>query len=439
MTAGRLSLEQAPPLSVPLRFFLTAPFFGMATGIALAITGGHALSSRWLGATLGMAHAFALGVIVMVILGALQQMLPVVAGTPLARASGLSAIVHVGWTLGAASLAIGLGWEHERFIAAGGLLLLTAGFTFAVECGRALAGSSSRLESVSAMRWALRAFWLTLALGGVLAAGHVGAVSLWRPAGTNAHAALGLLGWVTLLIIGISWQVVPMFQVTPMYPASLRRWGVPMLFTLLLVRVLVALVAASAGLGGSAARVVLGAMDVAIAAALVTFVVATLRVQAARRRRVADATLQSFQLGMLSLIIAIAAHLGVLFGAPRVEVLELIAGLALLVGFASFVVVGMLMKIVAFLGWFHLQAVSARRVGAGLAAGDVPTMKDLVPDTWSRWQVRVHSLACALIIASPLAPTVLALPAGVALAASFGLLLVILLRVTWRCRGVGIA
>ena len=133
MNSGRLSLDQAPPISVPLRFFLTAPLFGIATGTALAVMGGSALTSRWTGAMLGLTHAFVLGVIVMVALGALQQMLPVVAGAPLARASALSAFVHVGWTFGSASLAIGLGLERRSLIAAGGLLLMTAGITFAAE------------------------------------------------------------------------------------------------------------------------------------------------------------------------------------------------------------------------------------------------------------------------------------------------------------------
>ena len=34
-----LSLDQAPPLSVPLRFFLTAPAFGVLGGLALALGG----------------------------------------------------------------------------------------------------------------------------------------------------------------------------------------------------------------------------------------------------------------------------------------------------------------------------------------------------------------------------------------------------------------
>jgi hypothetical protein len=42
-----LSFEQAPPISVPFRFFLTAPLFGMAAGLLLLWQGPAALASRW--------------------------------------------------------------------------------------------------------------------------------------------------------------------------------------------------------------------------------------------------------------------------------------------------------------------------------------------------------------------------------------------------------
>lgn len=42
-----LSLDQAPPISVPFRFFLTAPLFIFCAGLLLLIYGPDALISRW--------------------------------------------------------------------------------------------------------------------------------------------------------------------------------------------------------------------------------------------------------------------------------------------------------------------------------------------------------------------------------------------------------
>ena len=41
-----LSFEQAPPISVPYRFFLTAPLFGAVAGLVLAWLGPDSVRSR---------------------------------------------------------------------------------------------------------------------------------------------------------------------------------------------------------------------------------------------------------------------------------------------------------------------------------------------------------------------------------------------------------
>jgi len=74
-----LSFEQAPPFALPLRFFLTAPLFLLAAA-GLIVWAPEALASRWTPQALALTHALTLGFLAMVMLGALMQMLPVVAG-----------------------------------------------------------------------------------------------------------------------------------------------------------------------------------------------------------------------------------------------------------------------------------------------------------------------------------------------------------------------
>src|SRR5574340_1380557 len=77
-----LSFDQAPPFSLPLRFFLTAPLFLLAAA-GLVVQAPEALASRWTPQALALTHALTLGFLAMVMLGALTQMLPVVAGSKL--------------------------------------------------------------------------------------------------------------------------------------------------------------------------------------------------------------------------------------------------------------------------------------------------------------------------------------------------------------------
>ena len=70
-----LSFEQAPPISVPFRFFLTAPLFGVAAGLLLIWFGADALASRWNAPTLALTHLLTVGFMLEAMCGALLQIL----------------------------------------------------------------------------------------------------------------------------------------------------------------------------------------------------------------------------------------------------------------------------------------------------------------------------------------------------------------------------
>ena len=87
MPVSGLLFEQAPPVSVPLRFLLTAPWFAVLAGALLAWAGPDALASRWTPALLGVTHLLTLGFMATAMVGALLQILP---GAGLLAASGLT-------------------------------------------------------------------------------------------------------------------------------------------------------------------------------------------------------------------------------------------------------------------------------------------------------------------------------------------------------------
>ena len=93
MQTGGLSLDQAPQLSIPASFFLTAPLGVLAAACILLATGNAAFLSPWMPQALALTHAGTLGVLAMGMIGALYQMTPVVAGSavPFTR---IAHIVH---------------------------------------------------------------------------------------------------------------------------------------------------------------------------------------------------------------------------------------------------------------------------------------------------------------------------------------------------------
>ena len=97
---AELSLDQAPPIGVPLRFFLTAPLFALAAALLLIWQGPDLLDSRWNPALLGATHLLTLGYMGLIMIGALLQILPVVAGTPMQHPALVASIVHTLGTVG---------------------------------------------------------------------------------------------------------------------------------------------------------------------------------------------------------------------------------------------------------------------------------------------------------------------------------------------------
>jgi len=423
VTAG-LSLQQAPPLSVPLRFFLSAPLFGMAAAVLLLWSGPELLASRWSAGALALSHLLGLGVLSMVMTGALLQLLPVLVGVPVARPRWLAGLCHPLLVLGTLSLAGGfLGAGVIGFRLAVGLLGLGLGGLLAV-LGWALARAPQVHDSVRGMRWALLGLTLTLGLGLALALGHSGlGLELRRWPLTDLHLAWGLLGWIATLVAAVAWQVVPMFQMTPPYPPWLRRWLAPALFALLgwlaLARWRDWPLTALPALG--------------LATALAAFALITLRLLAQRRRQRGDSSLAFWRLGMRALLLAaVLGAASALLPAALAARLGVAASLLFGLGFALSVVNGMLYKIVPFLLWLHLQQRLATRIAVRYRIV-LPNLTTILPEARCRPQFFLHLAALALLLAALWLP-LLVRPAALLWLANFALLELNLLRASRRYR-----
>ncbi|HEX7477076.1 MAG TPA: hypothetical protein VF331_04680 [Polyangiales bacterium] len=408
-----LRLDQAPPLSLPLSFFLTAPCFMVAAGLLLLWAGPSMVLSRYLLGTIAFTHLGTLGVLAMVMFGALYQMTPVVAASPV-PALWLARVVHAALLLGAATLAGGVVTQTRPvlFVAFGALGVAWLGFVLPV--GLALWRSAAAADAtVRGMRIALGCLlWLGV-LGLWMAHGHAGLRFPGpRPLWMGVHLALGLLGWIGALITAVSFQVLPMFYLTPPLAAVHKRW--------LLHAVVGSAVLASAVLCASALlrpelaqHLALWASYAFVPAALAVWGFApllTLRAIAARKRKRSDASLRFWIAGLgCAPLLLLLGGANLVFSDPR---LELGFGWLALFGWALFIVHGMLYRIVPFLVWFH-------RLSHLVGYVPVPSVAKLLPERWPRIAFALHA---ALVLSGACA---IALRSG-ALARLTGLLLVLL-------------
>lgn len=414
-----LSYDNTPPYSAPLRFFLSAPLFGIAAGLVLLIDD-SALASRWTPGTLAAVHLVATGVMLQVMLGALMQILPVVAGASFTAPHRVASVTHVLVTAGALGLSWGL-WRGQPSATLGGAFLLGSGLTiflaaalFALLRAPAPAGQGRTSRD---LRFALSGLLVTASLGlllaGVLATGTALPFPLQDL--VNLHAGWGWVGWGGVLLAAASWVIVPMFHITPAYPAPIVRNWAPAAFALLLIW------SASVALRNHAAPLATAALLCALA---LTFALATLQVQSRTRRSTPDASFRAFRLAMLTIVAGTLAVALSLF--TDWESAPLLAGALILHGGFVGAISSMLYKIVPFLSWLHL-------VQAGIKA---PNVKKLSPDQPVRRQLNVHAAALACLLAAILSPQLAPL-VGATLIIEFSWLLVNLTRVVsaWRRAG----
>jgi hypothetical protein len=341
-TAG-LHLEQAPPLAIPLSFFLTAPLAVAAAGGVLLHNGSTALVTSWSPSTLAIAHLGTLGMLGMVMLGALYQMTPVVAGSPVPRVR-LAQAVHALLLLGLLGLVPGIGRGAGALVLAGVAALAAAFGLFLGQVGVALARAPTRNATVAGMRAALASLLLTVALGAWMALGHAGlGFPGPRPLWLQVHLCVGLLGWVGGLISAVSWQVLPMFYLTPPVSRRMQRTLQTSLSlgVLLPVAVLVADASGIAICTGASAETIAGLAALpAVAAVWVLHPLSSLACLGRRRRRRVDASLHFWRAGLAAaLVTGPAAAAALWLPEPR---WGLLLGWLAVWGWAGAIVHGML-------------------------------------------------------------------------------------------------
>lgn len=403
-----LRLDLTPPLALPMRFFLTVPAFALLAAVLLLWQGEMALASRWSSVTLALAHLLTLGCLGMAMIGALLQILPVMAGIAVAGGARAGRALHGGLCAGTLLLAGAfLTGMPLLFVAA--MALLGGAFVLLIGCctvglWRQFPGGAD--ASLTAIRLALAALAVTVVLGLLLAATFAwpGRLPLPAPRLADLHAMWGLFGWTGLLVIGVAFQVVPLLLVTRCYPRWLTGGFSTALFLLLV----------GASLPVAAFRLPSLAL---LCAGFATFAGATLCLLARRRRPKADAPMLFWCTAMASLLAALACGL-----APPSPAIEMARGVLLVAGFALSTINGMLYRIVPFLAWYHARHA---RSPQGVA---LPAIHRIIPDAHARFQYLLHAAALLLLAGACGWPALLARPAAAALGLSCVVLWINLVR-----------
>ena len=395
-----LSLDQAPPISVVLRFFLTVPVFGILLALIVFLNP-HAVLTPAHPLSLAAIHVMFLGVISMSMFGALFQMQSVLGGRPIPSALGNAFLIHLFLVIGILSLSgafiFGL---SVLFVVAS--VFLGASIFYAANLILPLLFGGITHDTLRGMRLALMALTLTAVLGIVMASEYANlSFSASHDAIRSAHYSLGLIGWIAVLIIAVAFQVIEMFYVSTPYSAWCKRNAFRVIAVALFFKII--------WLFTSLPYV--WVFDLVIGALLVGFVVTTAKRLGMRKRRVSDVSIWFWVSGMILLSLAVAAY-ALSFGSGYFP-LQSVSLIAFAL-FALAVILGMMGKIVPFLVWFHLNS-------EGIM--DAPIMSNIIPLSRAKGVFALYILTSLTALGGVFLIELFAL-SGLMAAAMFTLLLI---------------
>lgn len=409
MNIKGLSFNTIPPLSIPLRFFLTAPLFGILAALMILYHGSDIWISRWNSINLALTHLLTLGFMLMVMTGALYQFIPVMIGQFIPWSKKLAAIIHPLMVTGTITLATAFSGsfsDYTHFLYVLAFISLACAFLlFAVSLMPLLISKLDDHLIVFLLRILFIVLLLTIALGlYMLLAYSYPRLGINFRAYTDIHALWGLIGWTVLLILAVSSQVIPMFYVTPEFSRRyLKLVSVFILITLFAISFVTSPYFSSfTNLSGKYVLLLKNTIYIVLSLELIFFSLYTLRLIGQRKRKLADATINFFRLALISLVASViiwwffSAGFNKQYSPSGIQ-FEFTLSLLLIYGLAISAIIGLLQKIVPFLIYLHLQNLSIARPGSITL---VPNMKKVISTNTAKIQFLFHLLSLVLLIIS---------------------------------------
>ena len=354
-------------IALPLLFMVTgllALFFGAGW---VAVQPGVLVAYHFNPATVAVTHLFVLGWICSIVMGAMYQLVPVALETRLY--SERLARWHFGFHVVGFTGMVWMFhvWNMKQVGHFGSVFTVGAGL-FVYNIARTLLRVPKWNVIAAAAASALAWLSLTILAGLLLAAsmcayeasgtGLFGALigGLRLAAGwaarfnplsaMHAHAHLGGIGFFVMLIVGVSYKLVPMFTLSELQDRRRAAWSVVLL---------------NIGLVGSFVTILSGGLWKLVFALVIIFGLALYGLELAailraRKRRALDWGVIYFLtavawLAPLSALAVVLSWPGLPFNGFTAQ-LENVYGFLGLFGVVSFAIIGMLYKIIPFLVWF---------------------------------------------------------------------------------------
>jgi hypothetical protein len=366
-----VSTDFAPP------FKLIAPYFkigGIFFVFSILLLFGFDVSnlSTTDTTTLSWVHIFLLGFVMMIIFGAMAQLVPVVLEVGHA-AIDLYYVIYPLLFIGTVLMSWGF-YSSPQLLPYGGIVVLISLLIFVFETFMTIKKVKKFNLVMTTVLIANTFLFIGLIFGILMALGYAGTITIDINSLLKGHIYLVLVGYVGITIMGMSLVLLPMFWLSHSF-----SWK-PVVTALWLISFGVLSVTISTILN----NVIFEYIGYTLSIVAVLFYIYQIYIIYHTRVRIEkDIYLDSMVVSYGSLFLSVVLGITYIF-IPN-TILLLTIGWTLFLGYVSFVIIGHLYKIVPFLVWFE-------RFSPLVGKEKVPMLADMVPVKSAKMQFRFSAV-----------------------------------------------
>jgi len=352
-----LSVDQAPPISAPLRFFLTAPLFGILAGFLILFSDVPSLINRYSMDAIIVTHSITIGMFAFIMFGSLTQMLPVLAGAKMLKVKLVTTLSHLLLVTGLLFMIFGLKLGIN-FLTVFSYIFLGIGFLLMIfSVAYALKSVNHFTATIKGMSASLIfVFFISLMGAFLLYEYATDSISKYHLLVANIHSVWAIFGFSGLLIIGVAFQVLPMFYVAPKFKQFCKRRVVYLISIGLIIWMFLNIFYEDYALYSK----------LWIATFFWAFATTVWLKFNKRKRPVVDVTVWYWRTA--SIFLTLGSFLWIFDEFFKHEYIVMV-GILIGGGFILSIMIGMLYKIVPFLVWFHLN---------GMGYMKIPTLTEMI-------------------------------------------------------------
>ncbi|MDH7603518.1 MAG: hypothetical protein QHH13_01310 [Melioribacter sp.] len=377
-----IASSYSPPFRIVAKYFVAAIVSFVLMNFMLLINyqdiNGHHFQPKILSIT----HIATLGFITMIIFGAMFQLVPVVLEVKLFSAllaeiqfwiylAGIVGLVYKFWHFGS-SLSFTLP----------AIFLNLAMFIFALN----IIASMTKVKSwnLTGTFLASAIFWLIItAIAGILLAMNLDHpyIKIDHLQYLKLHANVAFIGWVTMVVMGVSFKLIPMFTLSHGYKLELAKWAFGLInFGLLGINWI---------MHYPDTGIYILIFGTAIFNGLILYLIQIYIIFKKRIRKKLDIGLRFSIIAFTMLGISTLLGFSFLFfDYESVTNLTLIYGFMIIVAYISTLIVGQMYKIVPFLVWYH-------KYSSKVGAVKVPMLKDMFSEKLAEYNF--YLMLCGIV------------------------------------------